>query len=459
MFGFLKAPFRQKQYRQIYAAICSYQRQEYGVVASVLISYEAVFLYQLAVDLGVTNPPTKTTPTCCRLRNDGSNQWGLDRRLAEFCIAFAVLLAKTKVEDDIRDSRAWLPRLAHWLLRKPFAKSGNYLKQHVSDFESRMAAIIEDHLALETKRFRGTPDDYGRPTGEAFGLVFGMFGELCEQILPSMKCKEQLYQIGFEVGKGILISDCVFDLPADRRRSQFNPIRDDADLRRYQEVALVSWSRAGWVAAELLGESERRFSLRVLAAAFRRVDGLNRITSSCPPRAIPKRRKAWSLRYGICDCACDGCGGCGDCSGGCESCGDAASCCGACGEASEGASSDCCLAENSASSAGGACSPAWVPCDLCICCEPCDTRDGKKKKQGPTEKSGMPGVVEAEAVTSPVGPGARGVAATPLSPSGAIEVAGKRYPARSDGEFIQKGAPVVVLRDEGFGFVVVEVRS
>lgn len=452
MFGFLRAPFRQKQYRQIYAAICSYQRQKYGMLGSVLISYEAVFLYQLAVDAEVTSPPGATTPTCCRLRNDWANRWGVNRRLADFCVAFAVLLAKTKIEDDIRDSKSWLPRIAKWLLQKSFDHSSEYLGEILPELDSRMATLIQKHLALESSQFQGDPEIYASPTGEAFGLIFGLFGELCEEIAPGKQLKRAFYEIGFEVGKGILISDCLLDLPKDQKRKEFNPIRNRSDFDSFQDAAMAAWSEAGWLAAGMTERSSSRFSLRVLKAAFERVDQICMHASDAENQRKPRLAKAWSLRYGFCDCPCDClCDGCGDC--GCGNCGGDCGCGDAGGAGPD--SSSCCGPSNPGDAPCAPCCHSGTSlCDVGCCLV--EGMIGQNSAQGSGQKSGSVEGAETKASKHWPEAGARGVAVTPLRPTGVIEMNGKRYPAKSEGDLIPNGTPIVIIRDDSFGFVVAE---
>lgn len=48
----------------------------------------------------------------------------------------------------------------------------------------------------------------------------------------------------------------------------------------------------------------------------------------------------------------------------------------------------------------------------------------------------------------------RGVADCPLNPTGYILVDGQRYPAKTDGQFIDAGQPISVVSRSTFGFVV-----
>ena len=53
--------------------------------------------------------------------------------------------------------------------------------------------------------------------------------------------------------------------------------------------------------------------------------------------------------------------------------------------------------------------------------------------------------------------GKTGEAATPLRPSGTVVIAGKRIDAVTDGEFIEAGSPIRVVRAQGMGIVVRQV--
>jgi membrane protein implicated in regulation of membrane protease activity len=55
--------------------------------------------------------------------------------------------------------------------------------------------------------------------------------------------------------------------------------------------------------------------------------------------------------------------------------------------------------------------------------------------------------------------GQTGEAATPLRPSGTVVIAGKRIDAVTDGEFIEAGSPIRVVRAQGMGIVVRQIAT
>ena len=411
--------------------------------ASILISYESVFLYQLGVDAGLLNSPAENTPTCCRLRNDWSNSWQANLEAAAFANAFAILLARIKVEDDVRDSGKWLARGGNLFWSKAFRHANQYFDQIDESLVTEIERLVDQHIDLEQQSFSGSPEDYAAPTAAAFGLVFRCFAEYL-----SVRSKDQValrnvelsqvdlfYKIGQGIGAGILLSDCVFDFQKDRRRGEFNPIKNTSQLSLYQQAALKAFSQAGWDCEALAMEGCWPVSGAILKYAFGRIARFSTVQVEQPvrKRRSDRRLHRWSsMRAGFCDgCDCGGCDGC-DC-GGCDSCD--------CGGGDIGADT----------SSTPMCFSVFFCCDGCDLCL-CDPSSGKKSAKTDsfnTIESLKPDSVLDTDVVDLVG-----VTDCPLNPSGYIVIDGKRYPAKTNGEFVDAGQKVLVLSRSTFGFIV-----
>ena len=434
MFGYLRFPSRgschsKKRYRQVYASLCSWQRQKYGVRASILISYEAVFLYQLAIDAGIVNSPADNTPTCCKLRNDWSNHWQVNPVAAEFASAFGILLARIKIEDDIRDSGNLMARGSNWFWSKAFRHANQHFDRIDQNLVPEIERLVDQHVDLEQQLFSGSPMDYARPTANAFGLVFSSFaGALSDKSSELAGSQvDRFFEIGRSIGAGILLSDCVFDFQRDQRSKEYNPIQTVNHLPAYQLAALKSFSQAGWDCEDVSTNCNGPVSSQILNFAFSRIEqfSLPLVVTSRPKFRAPRRLHQWSsLRTGDCDIPCDACCDCG----GCDGCvgGD---CCGS----DDGSSFACCYSQS---------------CDLC-CCEPTSRKKQLETTPQISIESLKPdSVLDADVIDL------RGVADCPLNPTGYILVDGQRYPAKTDGQFIDAGQPISVVSRSTFGFVV-----
>ena len=430
MFGFFAPPRRRPRYRQVYAACCSHQRQLYGTAASVFHSYEAIFLYLLALEAGACEAPAPQTPTCCRLRNDWANHWNLDRELADFCAAFAMLLARTKLEDDKRDSRGFAASLANRILRKAFAKTKDYFEARCSDLLQNVSQCIEQHVALESDRFVSrNPDEllrYAEPTANAFGHVFEAFGMLCK-VRQSQIDVAKFRQIGCGVGATILVSDCMFDFEKDRKRGEFTPLCSRSDQAMAKSLAISLAADLGWSVAEI-GNAERSLACDVVTRGFKRIERFQIETPAehrAKPFAIwPRRPTLVTNRAGDCDCGCDCC-----CEG-CTACGSGDCDIGCCD--GDGENDFSCLRPS---------------CDL-IC--PCD--DGslcQRKKRNAVDEPFSVDVIDPLI-------GREATVASPMKPTGfiCVEDDDKQIPAQLESGYAQQGDRVVILRKGSFGYIV-----
>lgn len=444
MFGYLKLSSgsqcnSKKRYRQVYASLCSWQRQTFGVRASILISYEAVFLYQLAVDAGLIDSPAEKTPTCCKLRNDWPNHWNVNPEAAEFVSAFAILLARIKIEDDIRDSGDWLARGGNWFWARAFRQSNDYFNRLDARLIPEIDRLVDEHLSLEKRRFSGSPEEFAAPTANAFGVIFKSFAN---HILKESYEKVNLfYKIGQSIGAGILLSDCVFDFQRDLRRGEFNPMQNLHQLPEYRQASLKAFSRAGWDCEQLSVDQGSPLASQILRFGFARIDQFNALieTKSAQDRLRTPRRlhHRSSLRAGFCDCdiPCDGCGGgCDGCGGGCDGC--------------DGGAPDAGVGSDSPPM----CISGFFCCDPCI--DPgCDSKKKRPEMQPSIESLKPDSIMDADLEDQ------LGVADCPLNPTGYILVDGERYPAKTNGQFCDIGQQVRVISKSSFGFVVEPIEG
>ncbi|QDT59504.1 hypothetical protein SV7mr_20120 [Stieleria bergensis] len=163
MFGFLSGPKNDRPYRQRYAMCCSMLKRQAGLRALPFVSYEALFAISMAIDDGLLPQPPESTATCCKLRSSVCQQAfqqssETDARTLEAALryfaAFSVLLAETKLKDDVSDSRSPLAWLGLRVLRKQRRDAAKELRQidERNFVRSMKRSSINLNKALRLKR-------------------------------------------------------------------------------------------------------------------------------------------------------------------------------------------------------------------------------------------------------------------------------------------------------------------
>ena len=428
MFGFLRLANQRtndhQRYRQLYAAFCAHHRARHGVAASLLLSYEAIFLLQLAIDAGATSPPSAVTPTCCKLRSDPSNRWGIDRSLADYCSDFGMLLVRIKIDDDVRDSGKLTSKIAASIFRKPIHRSGVALERVLPNLSVVTRQIVDRHLQMEKNRTSSISiDAYAAPTADGFAMLFGGFAK-CST--PLHREQQTLEKIGAAIGGAIIATDCCTDLARDRKTGDFNPLKNQSDFKEARHFALGCLSTAGFLCHQLAATGEtqlnclQKISTLILSQRFEMVRDLAYPHSQTTGPAIARRSlrsdALHGLRAGDCDC------------GGCDACCDI------------GCAGDVCCSPDA-----GNCHHCGFGCP-CPCDAACD--DGRKTNKTAPDK---PFVADKKTETMV---GQNGVVVASLSPTGVIEIDGTEHPAKSESQFIDAGVQVRVIEHAAFGLIV-----
>lgn len=226
MFGFLSPEKQSIIYRSAYSRCCQFQRSESGLVSLPFLSYESVFLYVFWMEATSQDPEGLPRQRCCRLARLDRDAEIDDAAIGEFCAKLSMLLAHTKLQDDIRDSSSLRARIATVLMSKSFRGSRRYFEGLESGFATTVEGMIRTHLNLEAGGDRIEIARYTQPTAEAFSFVFRQAAKL-----PRMtEYEELLGQLGEQIGGALIAFDCAADWARDRRRGEFNPLMDWSEV-------------------------------------------------------------------------------------------------------------------------------------------------------------------------------------------------------------------------------------
>ena len=196
-------------YRSYYCGLCHTLKEGYGNVGRMTLNYDMAFLIMLLCDLyDVEDEVTETRCIVHPLQKHKERTNEVSRYCADMCM----LLSYYKCLDDYKDEKK--------LSRGALAKFLKAKCRKIWDMYPEKAEIILSKLE-ELSRIEQSEschvDDAARAFGELMAEIF-VYKDDC--------WKDDLYKVGFYLGKFIYIFDAYEDVEKDLKSGSFNPFKD-----------------------------------------------------------------------------------------------------------------------------------------------------------------------------------------------------------------------------------------
>jgi len=196
-------------YRSYYCGLCHALKERHGLVGRMSLNYDMTFLVMILSDLYDLPEETK----CARcIVHPMHKHCSRKSAVSDYCADMCVLLAYYKLQDDWNDEHKTKALLAKALL-KP--KAGR-----VAAAYPEKAAFIEKKMNMLTivESARDLPLD----------KVAKVFGEILAEVFTYREdyWKDDLYKIGFYLGKYIYLLDAYEDIEDDLKTGAYNPFKD-----------------------------------------------------------------------------------------------------------------------------------------------------------------------------------------------------------------------------------------
>jgi hypothetical protein len=195
-----------EEYRGWYCGLCHRLQKGYGLRGRVSLNYDMTFLSLLLSSL-YDGSFTKSTSACPL--HPVHKHLCFDGRYVEYAAAMNILLTYYKCMDDWRDE--------HHLFKAGY---GLTLRQHVKKTAARYPTQAQ---AIAT--CLGQLQEAEEQKEQHPDIVSGMFGRLCGAIFACEQdvWHDDLWQLGFFLGKYIYLLDAWDDLEDDQKKNRYNP--------------------------------------------------------------------------------------------------------------------------------------------------------------------------------------------------------------------------------------------
>ena len=208
-------------YRSYYCGLCESLKQRHGLVGRSMLTYDMTFLVMLLTDLY----DMKEEQQCCRcMMHPVKKHCQRTTAAGDYCADMTILLSYHKCMDDWNDEK----KLSRWFLAKLLLPK---MKRVRAKYPEK-AAFVEKKLNQLTiaETAKNTPiDKVAKIFGEIMGEIF---------VYEDDFWKDDLYKVGFYLGKFIYLLDAYEDIEKDLKTGDYNPFREICRTEEFEEQVL-----------------------------------------------------------------------------------------------------------------------------------------------------------------------------------------------------------------------------
>ena len=221
MFGYvtpLKSELKFKEFeyfRSYYCGLCNEIKREYGNIPRFCLNYDLTFIGFLLDGL-YSNPLNFDSIKCLRHPNKNIIITKQTNAL-NYCANLSILLFDYKLKDNIKDDKSVKSKLFKFLLSSSSKKSLLEL-ENLSD---KISNNIDSLSNLEKSKKLSSLDEITHPFSDIMGMILSEFPYKFEE--DSDILRENLYNLGYFIGKWIYLIDALDDLKDDINTNNFNP--------------------------------------------------------------------------------------------------------------------------------------------------------------------------------------------------------------------------------------------
>ncbi|MEI6100703.1 MAG: DUF5685 family protein [Eubacteriales bacterium] len=210
MFGYIhprKCELRVHEYetyKAYYCGLCKTLLHTYSAAATAVVNFDCTFLYLLGDSLASSeNQLTR----CKCLLHPVERKMQITVPAAAYPAAVNVLLAYYKIKDDVADGKAQMA------LVQPFLVSASHRAAREYPATDQFIKTMNDELGRIQAAHSGSIDEAAHPFAHLLGTLFR---EL------SVDESENLYGLGYNLGRWIYIIDAADDIQKDIKNGSYN---------------------------------------------------------------------------------------------------------------------------------------------------------------------------------------------------------------------------------------------
>lgn len=257
MFGYIRvfeSELKIREYRLykgVYCGLCKTMKRYLGFSSSFSLSYDFAFLALVCSE--IYGEEFKAIKGRCISHPFKRRLISKENNSLKYCAGASAVLGYHKLLDDKNDSRGikrifslFLLPFYRRYLRRAFKKLPEFKFEELS---KKVSALLDELSLLEKEN---------SPSCERNADIFGkVLGEVFSHTTGNTVLKNDVYNIGYHLGRFIYIIDVIDDYNNDKRRKHYNPLISSG----YNEVPIDLLTATLANENKLLKEFFRRVSV------------------------------------------------------------------------------------------------------------------------------------------------------------------------------------------------------
>jgi hypothetical protein len=208
-------------YRSYYCGLCHTIKRRYGGLSRIILNYDMTFLVMLLSDLYDEEDQVQDNRCIVHpVRKHCSRQ----NEITDYCADMSVLLSYYNCLDDWKDDKKIRKKAMANMLKKKCDK----VKAEYPDKAEFVEKKLQELAAVEEAN-EPNMDKAARIFGEIMAKIF---------VYKEDMWKDDLYRIGFYLGKFIYLLDAYNDIEEDLKKGEYNPFTEMHNNPDFQKQAL-----------------------------------------------------------------------------------------------------------------------------------------------------------------------------------------------------------------------------
>ena len=222
MFGYvtpLKGELKIKdfaKFRSYYCGVCIGIKKRYGNLPRLMLNYDMAFL-SLLID-SLSNENLVAVSERCIAHPIEKKPILINNSAINYAADMNFILYYYKVKDDILDDNDIKSKFLELSLRPYFKKTSN----EVNFISNIIKEDLKNLSELEKTLNFNSIDEISHPFSDIVGNILKLYPNRLED--DSLDLREELYNLGYTLGKWIYLIDALDDLKDDIEKNKFNPI-------------------------------------------------------------------------------------------------------------------------------------------------------------------------------------------------------------------------------------------